>query len=673
MLNFSIIIPVKNEGFDILKCLDSIRDAKYNENYSEIVIVDDSDEHNKRILKDHLNKKKFSNLKYFENLGLGLSGSCNYAAKNSDGKYLVFINSDNILPQNFFLNLNLEIKDSKFDTLSIQNFVKNTDNMYGLYLDAINRRKYMNNSYFNKLNLKKNISYTEGFTVTRDVFLSSGGFLHQKKNSIIAGEDLVLGFNLIESGAIGKISSKVQISHLVPECFKDFYHHRYIRGYGVPQVGFFYFRYSKTLLLTRTLTRLILKFLKFLILISSILEANEINKYSKQKNFYKFFFLNNLDNIILMYGEIRSLLKILFAVDIKKVDLESEYIKSKSYKMIYVTAAQEEKYSVIKNACLNKFQNSIKILAAEKNFVNYSKISIFNLERLIYKILFKFGYIYDYQNFSSRLINLIKFNNIDYILINKCNFIDYKTLEIVKKINPSIKIIFWGEDNMFIKQNSSKNFFKSLNYFDAYYSLDRGDIENKKITEKVNNHLLSNPTINKVSILKKISNSSLDLSEINFIGYYDKKRIEYLSYLGNSGVRIKIYGNGWNLCKNKDYKNLSFHDPIYGFDYQQLINNSLISINFLRDFTKDIINLKSIEIPAYGGLLLSEYSEYQDKLLKNNKEAFYFSSKEELLEKIIYIQNNKEKLDLIRNNALKVIKDGKFATEDVLEDVYLKL
>ena len=181
--------------------------------------------------------------------------------------------------------------------------------------------------------------------------------------------------------------------------------------------------------------------------------------------------------------------------------------------MIYVTSAQETKYSVIKNACLNKFDNSMKIIAAEKNFVNYSKISFFNLERLIYKILFKFGYVYDYQNFSSRLINLIKLNEVDYVLLNKCNFIGYKTLDIIKKINPCVKIIFWGEDNMFIKQNSSKNFIKSLNYFDAYYSVDRGDFENKKIIERVNNHLLSHPTINKDSI-KKISNSSLDLSEI---------------------------------------------------------------------------------------------------------------------------------------------------------------
>ena len=673
-MRYSVIIPVKNEGYDILKCLNSLLESNYPKYNAEILLIDDSNSENKKILKSYLENKNIKNLQYFENLELGLSGSCNFAANKSKGEYLVFINADNILPVNFFSNLDFDLRDNQYDTISIQNLVKNTDDIYGAYLDTLNRKKFLENTYFNRLSAKKFISYTEGFTVSKKKFISSGGFLHQKNNSIIAGEDLILGFNLIESGAKGKISYATALEHLVPSNFKDFFYHRFIRGFGVPQISFFYFRKKKFFLLIKTLLRLTFKFLKLLLLIPLFLETIEFSKYNKKKNiFFRFLILNFLDNLILMYGEFRGLLKILFTVDSKKIDLESEYIKSNSFKMIYVTSAQEIKYSVIKDACLNKFDGSLKILAAEKNFVNYSNISFYNLKKLIYRILFKFGLVYDYQNFSSRLINLIKLNDVDYVLINKCNFIGYKTLEIIKKINPMVKIIFWGEDNMFIKQNSSKNFIKSLDYFDAYYSVDRGDIENKKITQKVKNSFLINPTISKNLILKKISNSSSDLSEINFIGSYDKKRIEYLLHLGNSGLKIKIYGNGWNLCKKKNYKNLSFHDPVYGFDYHKLIRNSLISINLLRDFTKDIINLKSIEIPAYGGLLLSEYTEYQAKLFEDNEKAFYFSSKEELLKKINYILGNKDKLDLIRSNALKVVNNGRFATEDVLEDIFLKL
>ena len=673
-MKYSVIIPIKNEGYDILKCINSLLETNYYKYNAEILLIDDSNSKNKEILKSYLKNKTVKNLQYFENLNLGLSGSCNFAANKCKGEYLVFINADNILPFNFFSNLDLDLSDNKYDTISIQNLVKNTDCIYGAYLDTLNRKKYFDNSYFNKLSTKNFISYTEGFTVSKRKFISSGGFLDQKNNSIIAGEDLILGFNLMDSDAKGKISYATTLQHLVPNNFKEFFYHRFIRGYGVPQVSFYYFRKTKFFLFTKTVFRVTFKSLKLLLLIPLLIETIKYSRYNKKKNFFfKFLILSFLDNFILIFSEVCSLLKIIFTVDSQKIDLQSIYIKSKSCKMIYVTAAEDTKYSPIKNACIIKFNDSLKILAAKKKIRNYSNIFSYNQNIQIYKILFKFGYIYDYENFSSRLINLIKQNDVNYVLINKCIFINYKTLKIIKKISPRLKIIFWGEDNMFTRQNSPKNFIKSLDLFDAYYSIDRGDIENKKITQRVNNCFLTNPTVNKNSILKKILNTSLDLSEINFIGYYDKKRIEYLSYLGNSGIKIKIYGTGWDLCKNKNYRNLSFYDAIYGLDYHKLINNSLVVINFLRDFTKDIINIKSIEIPAYGGLLLSEYTQYQAKLLKNNENVFYFSSKAELLKKINYILDNKDKLDLIRSNALKVINGGRFATEDILEDILLKL
>ena len=53
-------------------------------------------------------------------------------------------------------------------------------------------------------------------------------------NKFKAGEDLILGFNLIESKAKGSLSSSAYIKHKVPDNLKDFFHHRFIRGYGVP-------------------------------------------------------------------------------------------------------------------------------------------------------------------------------------------------------------------------------------------------------------------------------------------------------------------------------------------------------------------------------------------------------------------------------------------------------
>ena len=70
-MKYSVIIPIKNEGYDILKCLSSILDTNYNDHNAEVLLIDDSNLENKKILKSYLENKNIKNLRYFENLNLG--------------------------------------------------------------------------------------------------------------------------------------------------------------------------------------------------------------------------------------------------------------------------------------------------------------------------------------------------------------------------------------------------------------------------------------------------------------------------------------------------------------------------------------------------------------------------------------------------------------------------
>ena len=192
------------------------------------------------------------------------------------------------MPPSFFSNLDFDLKNNQYDTMSIQNLVKNTDDIYGAYLDTLNRKKYLENTYFNRLIDKKYFLHRRIYCFKRKIYFVYG-FLHQKNNSIVAGEDLILGFNLIESGAKGKISYASALEHLVPSNFKEFFYHRFIRGYGVPQISFFYFRKKKFFLFIKTLFRVLFKFLRLLLLIPLLSETIEFSKYNKKKFFFKTF------------------------------------------------------------------------------------------------------------------------------------------------------------------------------------------------------------------------------------------------------------------------------------------------------------------------------------------------------------------------------------------------
>ena len=92
----SIIIPVYNNVEYTINCLTSILRNTTN-SYEVIVIDDNSNDETQEIL-----EKKVKNIKIIRNnTNLGFVDSCNKGASLSAGKYLVFLNNDTIVTENW--------------------------------------------------------------------------------------------------------------------------------------------------------------------------------------------------------------------------------------------------------------------------------------------------------------------------------------------------------------------------------------------------------------------------------------------------------------------------------------------------------------------------------------------------------------------------------------------
>lgn len=106
-LDVSIVIPVHNNSRYTFNCLNSV--LKHTRRGFEVVVVDDaSDDNTSRLLEAVENIRVVVNEK-----NLGFVESCNVGAEESKGKYLLFLNNDTVVTENWLEPLMEAARDDK--------------------------------------------------------------------------------------------------------------------------------------------------------------------------------------------------------------------------------------------------------------------------------------------------------------------------------------------------------------------------------------------------------------------------------------------------------------------------------------------------------------------------------------------------------------------------------
>ena len=90
----SVIVPVYNVEKWLNKCIDGILVQSYNN--LEIILVNDGSIDKSGNICDNYSKKD-NRIKVFHNKNKGLSYSRNFGVKNSNGKYVMFVDSDDFI------------------------------------------------------------------------------------------------------------------------------------------------------------------------------------------------------------------------------------------------------------------------------------------------------------------------------------------------------------------------------------------------------------------------------------------------------------------------------------------------------------------------------------------------------------------------------------------------
>jgi spore maturation protein CgeB len=297
------------------------------------------------------------------------------------------------------------------------------------------------------------------------------------------------------------------------------------------------------------------------------------------------------------------------------------------------------------------------------NSIGIKKVSFFsnNINFYLYCLLcsLKLNFLFVPINYIYQFrlnIFLKKEKSFDFIIIFKGIEIDKKYLMELKNKNPKTRIInIFADDpfNLNSVATSSNSLLSSIPIYDYFF------IWSQKIKRKLqkkykfykNFYYLPFGYNNKI---KKINKNKIDINYISFIASGDNYRESIVKKINK--IRLNIFGNSWG----KDVENHSVKNFVYGKKLIEIIAKSFVSINILRKQNENAHNMKTFEIPAMGGLLVTTRSKEQNFFFPENKSCIMFSNLVELEKKILFLRKNKKIADQIRQKGFELSKNHSY-------------
>ena len=192
MIKFSVIIPVYNRPDELRELLESLSAQQY-EDFEVIVVEDGSDKPSKdevSMFRDKLTIRYVTK----ENTGQGFSR--NYVAGDAEGEYLVFFDSDCLVPDHYFIEAENFLKENRVDAWG------GPDKAHESFTDLQKAISFTMTSVFTTGGIrgkKKHIgrfqprSFNMG--ISKEAFMTVGGFFQTN-----LGEDVELSMRLLEKG-----------------------------------------------------------------------------------------------------------------------------------------------------------------------------------------------------------------------------------------------------------------------------------------------------------------------------------------------------------------------------------------------------------------------------------------------------------------------------------------
>ena len=271
-MKYSLIVPVFNRPNEVDELLESLTKQTFTD--FEVIIVEDGS----KVRCDDVVKKYQDRLDihyyYKENSGPGQSR--NYGAERSSGEYLIVVDSDVVVPENYFKEVDAELTREPSDAFG------GPDSAHPSFTDTQKAISYSMTSFFTtggirggKKKLDKFYPRSFNMGIRRDVYIRLGGFSKMR-----FGEDIDFSIRIFKAGCRCRLFPEAWVWHKRRTDFRKFF--RQVYNSGIARINL-YKKYPESLKIVHLLPMVFTVGCILLILISAagriLMEYDDVHRW----------------------------------------------------------------------------------------------------------------------------------------------------------------------------------------------------------------------------------------------------------------------------------------------------------------------------------------------------------------------------------------------------------
>jgi hypothetical protein len=253
----------------------------------------------------------------------------------------------------------------------------------------------------------------------------------------------------------------------------------------------------------------------------------------------------------------------------------------------------------------------------------------------------------------------------------KANYFDGDLLEDIRKASGAL-LLHWHPDDYRNPLNSSSEFRNAIPVYDVQVTPKTSNVaefaaDGARRVEFV-------PYSYDPEVHRPVPPGNGSTRDAVFVGTFERDRAGVLERAAREGIDLEVWGGVWDrLPKASPLRAHCRYREVLGDEMAATLASARLCLGFLRKANRDLHTARTFEIPACGGVMLTERTDEQRSFFEEGKEALYFDDAGEMIATIRDYVKRPDDLARIRAAALLRCRTSRYSYAERLSDLLARI